>query len=89
MCHGSEKDGKCVALQREISRRDARGALRASSLGLEHHPRDRMFIQHPNLLITHVGVYGGKAECPHYRAVGSCSILYAHFREHSSYLVGG
>jgi hypothetical protein len=32
--------GKLAALQREIGQRIARGALRASSLGLEHHPRD-------------------------------------------------
>jgi hypothetical protein len=79
VCNGSEKDGKLVALQRETARRSVRGALRASSLGLEDHPRDRMYFQHPHLLITHVGVYGAIAECPHYRSVGSCSILYAHF----------
>jgi hypothetical protein len=32
MCHGSEKDGKVVALQRENARRSVRGALRASTL---------------------------------------------------------
>ena len=50
VCHGSEKDGKLDALQREISRRDARGSLRADILSLECHPRDRKFIKRPHIL---------------------------------------
>jgi hypothetical protein len=36
ICNGSDKDGKQVALQRDIARRSVRGVLRASTLGLEH-----------------------------------------------------
>jgi hypothetical protein len=51
LCHGSEMYGKLVALQRDIGRRCAgRGALRADSLRLERHPRDRMFIRQPDIL---------------------------------------
>ena len=50
LCNGSVMYGKLVALQREIGRRGARGALRASGPRLEHQARDHKVIQHLDLL---------------------------------------
>ena len=50
MRHGSENDGKLVALQREIARRCARGALRAGILKVRVSSTDRMFIRRPDIL---------------------------------------
>src|SRR5215207_2120981 len=63
MRDSSEMYGKLVALQREIGRQCARGALRAVGPGLERSPRDRMFIRGPASCNHRYGVYDAKAEC--------------------------
>jgi hypothetical protein len=50
VCASTGMYGKCVALQREIGRSCAAGALRADSLRSKCHPRVRMLIRRPNIL---------------------------------------
>jgi hypothetical protein len=75
MCHGSEKDGKCVVLQRETGRRYTRGALRVGTQKLEHHPRDRMFIRQPNSLrlpLRHLSLIPNYRTAEQHVYTGSC-----------------
>jgi hypothetical protein len=52
------------------------GALRADSLRLECHPRDRMFVRRPNILWLPVRRLGTKPDYPKGRATRLCRDLY-------------
>ena len=88
VCASTEKDGKCVALQREIRRRSARGALRVDSLRLECHPRDRMFIRLPDILRLPVRRLRLIPNYPKGRAAPLCRMLNTDFGEHLLWAVG-
>jgi hypothetical protein len=81
VCNGSVMYGKYAALQCETGRRGDRGALRVGTPKLEHHPRDRMFLQHPETCDRRCDVYGAKADCLMCRAAGSCRMLDTDFGE--------
>jgi hypothetical protein len=75
-------NGKQTALQREIARRDARGALRAGYPNVASSMRSHVYSA-PHIFCDHrFGVYGATVESPQCRAEGSCGILDLDFGEH-------
>ena len=73
--------GECFALQREIGRTCAAGALPADSLRLECYPRDRVFTRRPNILWLPVRRLSLIPNYPKDQAARLCRDLYTDFRE--------